>query len=95
MAPQREWLEKDYYAVLRVAKDASQDEVKKAYRKLARDNHPDANPDDPEAERRFKEVGEAYAFLLELRIEEGPLGPERAAEALRAWWAARDTATPR
>jgi molecular chaperone DnaJ len=63
MAPQREWLEKDYYAVLHVAKDASQDEVKKAYRKLARDNHPDANPDDPEAERRFKEVGEAYAVL--------------------------------
>ena len=42
-----------------------------------------------------REVGEAYRFLLELRIEEGPLGPERAAEALRAWWAARDTATPR
>ena len=63
MAPQREWLEKDYYAVLGVAKDASADEIKKAYRKLARDNHPDANPDDPEAEKRFKEVGEAYAVL--------------------------------
>jgi molecular chaperone DnaJ len=63
MAPQREWLEKDYYAVLGVAKDASDDQIKKAYRKLARENHPDANPDDPEAERRFKEVGEAYAVL--------------------------------
>jgi len=63
MAPQREWLEKDYYAVLGVSKDASADEIKKAYRKLARENHPDANPDDPEAERRFKEVGEAYSIL--------------------------------
>lgn len=63
MAPQREWLEKDYYEVLDVSKDASQDELKKAYRKLARANHPDANPDDAKAEQRFKEVGEAYAVL--------------------------------
>ena len=63
MAPQREWLEKDYYDVLGVSKDASQDEIKKAYRKLARANHPDANPNDAEAERRFKEVGEAYSVL--------------------------------
>jgi molecular chaperone DnaJ len=63
MAPQREWLEKDYYDVLGVSKDASQDEIKKAYRKLARANHPDANPDDAQAERRFKEVGEAYSVL--------------------------------
>lgn len=63
MAPQREWLEKDYYQVLGVSKDASQDEIKKAYRRLARANHPDANPDDSEAERRFKEVGEAYSVL--------------------------------
>src|SRR5690625_1265972 len=63
MAAQHEWLEKDYYAVLGVSKDASEADVKKAYRKLARENHPDANPDDPEAERRVKEVGEAYAVL--------------------------------
>ncbi|MEX2486916.1 MAG: molecular chaperone DnaJ [Nitriliruptoraceae bacterium] len=63
MAPQREWLEKDYYAVLGVSKDASADEIKKAYRKLARENHPDAHPDDADSERRFKEIGEAYAVL--------------------------------
>jgi molecular chaperone DnaJ len=63
MAPQREWLEKDYYAVLGVQKDASAEEIKKAYRRLARANHPDANPDDPDAEKRFKDVGEAYSVV--------------------------------
>jgi molecular chaperone DnaJ len=63
MAPQREWLDRDYYAVLGVSKDASAEEIKKAYRRLARENHPDANPDDAEAEARFKDVGEAYRVL--------------------------------
>lgn len=63
MAPQREWLEKDYYAILGVSKDASADEIKKAYRRLARESHPDAHPDDKDAEKRFKEIGEAYAVL--------------------------------
>ena len=63
MAPQREWLEKDYYAVLGVDQDASADEIKKAYRRLARQYHPDSNPDDPKAEQTFKDVGEAYAVV--------------------------------
>jgi molecular chaperone DnaJ len=63
MAPQREWLERDYYATLGVSKEATADEIKRAYRRLARELHPDANPDDPRAEGRFKEVGEAYAVV--------------------------------
>lgn len=59
----QDWFEKDFYSVLGVSPDATADQVKKAYRKLARANHPDANPGDAAAERRFKEIGEAYSVL--------------------------------
>ncbi|MEN0071221.1 MAG: DnaJ domain-containing protein, partial [Propionicimonas sp.] len=59
----KDWLEKDYYKVLGVSSDAKPEEIKKAFRKLARENHPDANQHDPEAERRFKEVTEANDIL--------------------------------
>jgi len=54
---------RDYYEVLGVERKASTQEIKKAYRKLAREFHPDRNPDNPEAESRFKEASEAYAIL--------------------------------
>lgn len=53
----------DYYEVLGVSKNADQEEIKKAYRQLAFQYHPDRNPDDPEAERKFKEAAEAYEVL--------------------------------
>ncbi|KQS98698.1 DnaJ C-terminal domain-containing protein [Cellulomonas sp. Leaf395] len=59
----QDWLEKDFYSVLGVPKDADAATIKKAYRKLARQEHPDHNPGDAKAEARFKDVGEAYAVL--------------------------------
>lgn len=54
---------KDYYATLGVGRDAAPEEIKKAFRRLARETHPDANPGDPKAEARFREVAEAYEVL--------------------------------
>ena len=59
----RDWLDKNFYATLGVPQDASISEIKKAYKKLARENHPDLNPGDIEAEKRFKEVSEAHSVL--------------------------------
>jgi molecular chaperone DnaJ len=63
MAPQREWFEKDYYAALGVPSDASDKDVQRAYRKLAKQYHPDANAGDAAAEERFKEVSAAHDVL--------------------------------
>ena len=54
---------RDYYEVLGVSKNASEDEIKKAYRKIAIKYHPDRNPDNKEAEEKFKEAAEAYSVL--------------------------------
>ena len=53
----------DYYETLGVARSATADEIKKAYRKLARKHHPDVNPNDKSAEEKFKEISEAYEVL--------------------------------
>ena len=54
---------KDYYQILGVNRDASAEEIKKAYRKMAMQHHPDRNRDKPEAEEKFKEASEAYSVL--------------------------------
>lgn len=63
MAPQREWFEKDYYAVLGVPPTASEKDIARAYRKLAKQYHPDSNPGDNDAEEKFKDVSAAYEVL--------------------------------
>lgn len=63
MAAQREWFEKNYYDVLGVAESASQKDITKAYRKLARQYHPDTNPGNTAAEERFKDISAAYDVL--------------------------------
>lgn len=59
----QDWVEKDFYAILGVSKDASEADIKKAYRKMARKYHPDTNSGDAAAERRFKDITEANSVL--------------------------------
>ena len=59
----QDWLDKDFYAILGVPSDADEAQIKKAYRKLARQYHPDKNPGDAAAEQKFKDVGEAHSVL--------------------------------
>src|SRR5437899_3800399 len=63
MAPQREWFEKDYYAALGLSKGATEKEITRAYRKLAKQYHPDANAGNKDAEERFKDISAAYDVL--------------------------------
>ncbi|MBT8496190.1 MAG: DnaJ domain-containing protein, partial [Deltaproteobacteria bacterium] len=69
---------RDFYEVLGVARDAGDSEIKRAYRKLAMEHHPDRNPDDPEAEEKFKEASNAYKVLSdpEQRARYDRFGPD-------------------
>ena len=59
----QDWVEKDFYKILGVTKGVADADLKKAYRKLAKDNHPDLHPGDQAAESRFKDISEAYDVL--------------------------------
>ena len=72
---------RDYYATLGLAKDATQADIKKAFRRLARENHPDVNKDDVAAEKRFKEISEANEVLSDP-------GKRKAYDQLGANWQA-------
>jgi DnaJ-class molecular chaperone len=62
---ERSFVQKDYYGILGVSRDASEEEIKGCYRRLAFRYHPDRNPDHPNAEEKFKEISEAYAVLMD------------------------------
>ena len=68
--PQNEWFDKDYYTTLGVSKDATDAEIKKAYRKLARKYHPDTNPGDKAAEEKFKQISQANQVLSDKETRE-------------------------
>lgn len=81
---------KDPYAALGLSKDATADEIKKAYRKIARTNHPDLNPDDSGAEARFKDAGRAYDLLKDpeqrRRFDAGEIDATGAEQAPRGYY---------
>ncbi len=84
----KDWIDKDFYKVLGVKKDASADEIKKAYRTLARKHHPDKNPDNASAEAKFKEVSEAYDVLSDAKTR------KEYDEARTLFGAAADSGSP-
>ena len=93
MAAQREWFEKDYYEILGVPETATAKDITKAYRKLARELHPDKNPGDNAAEERFKAVSAAYDVLGDeaeaRRVRRGPparTGRRNGRDGRRAGW---------
>ena len=64
------WITDDFYKTLGVSEDASESDIKKAYRKLSRKYHPDLNPGDAAAEKKFKEISEAYDVLSDKKQRE-------------------------
>ena len=83
---------RDYYEVLGVQRGASEGDIKRAFRRLARELHPDANQDDPEAEDKFKELAEAYEVLsdAERRSTTSRRSADPRGRSGRRWRGARD-----
>ncbi len=85
---------RDFYEVLGVAKDASDRDIKKAFRRMAMKYHPDRNPDDKEAEEAFKEVNEAYEILSDQQKKPRTISTAMRVLILTAWVAVASAAVP-